>query len=195
MRGNHEAPTEFPFLSHDLPEKLSREFGKNLALSIYHNKILHLFQLLSLFVFLPEHVIMVHGGLPTELELLRSLNAKSIQDKSITNAVMEELLWNDPIEHINYGLDWEYSRRGYGKHFGIEITRKWLKASAAKLVIRGHEPCQGFKINHEGKILTLFSCREAYPNFGAAYLRISGDELLDLAQGKDLVQHIRKLAI
>jgi protein phosphatase len=108
---------------------------------------------------------------------------------------MEELLWNDPIEHINYGLDWEYSRRGYGKHFGIEISRKWLKASATKLVIRGHEPCQGFKINHEGKILTLFSCREAYPNFGAAYLRISGDELVKLAQGKDLVQHIRKLAI
>jgi hypothetical protein len=43
--------------------------------------------------------------------------------------------------------------------------------------------------------LTLFSCREAYPNFGAAYLRISGDELVKLAQGKDLVQHIRKLAI
>ena len=195
MRGNHEAPLEFPFLSHDLPLKLSQEFGKNLGQSIYHDNILQFFQLLSLFVFMPKQLIMVHGGLPTGYDLLHSLKADSIQDQSITNVVMEELLWNDPIEHINYGLDWEYSRRGYGKHFGIEVSKKWLNTSPSKFVIRGHEPCQGFKTNHEGRILTLFSCREAYPNFGAAYLKISADELLGLVQGKDFISNIKMLAI
>lgn len=195
MRGNHEAPMEFPFSSHDLPIRLTQEFGKNLARSIYFDKILHFFQLLSLFVFVPEQILMVHGGLPTEFELLRNYKAKAIQDKSITNAVMEELLWNDPIEHIGRGLEWEHSRRGYGKHFGIEVSKKWLNASAIKLVVRGHEPCQGFKINHGGRILTLFTCREAYPNFGAAYLTISADKLLSFTQGKDFVQNIKKLAI
>ncbi len=195
MRGNHEAPLEFPFLSHDLPVELNQKYGSNLARSIYHDKILRFFQLLSLFVLMPKQIIMVHGGLPTEYNLLQSLNAEIIQDRSITNVVMEELLWNDPIEHINYGLDWEYSRRGYGKHFGIEVSKKWLNASASKFVVRGHEPCQGFKMNHEGRILTLFSCREAYPNFGAAYLKISADELLGLVQAKDLIGNIKKLAI
>ena len=195
MRGNHEAPVEFPFSSHDLPIKLTEEFGRNVAQSIYFDKILHFFELLSLFVFVPEQILMVHGGLPTEFELLRRDKDEAIQDRSITNAVMEELLWNDPIEHIHHGLEWEYSRRGYGKHFGIKVSKKWLDASTTKLVVRGHEPCQGFKINHGGRILTLFSCREAYPNFGAAYLRISAEELLYLIQGKDIVQNIKKLAI
>lgn len=195
MRGNHEAPMEFPFSSHDLPIKLTQEFGRNVAHSIYYDKILHFFELLSLFVFVPEQILMVHGGLPIEFELLRRNKAEGIQDRSITNAVMEELLWNDPIEHIDRGLEWEYSRRGYGKHFGIEVSKRWLDASTTKLVVRGHEPCQGFKINHDGRILTLFTCREAYPNFGAAYLRISADELLYLIQGKDIVQNIKKLAV
>jgi protein phosphatase len=185
---------EFPFSSHDLPIRLTQEFGKNLARSIYFDKILHFFQLLSLFVFVPEQIHMVHGGLPTEFGLSRNYKAKAIQDKSITNAMMEELLWNDPIEHIGHGLEWEHSRRGYGKHFGIEVSKRWLDASATKLVVRGHEPCQGFKINHGGRILTLFTCREAYPNFGAAYLTISADKLLSLTQAKDFVQNIKKLA-
>ena len=195
MRGNHEAPVEFPFSSHDLPIKLTQEFGRNMAQSIYNDKILHFFQLLSLFVFIPEQIIMVHGGLPTDFEQLRSNKDEGIEDKSITNAVMEELLWNDPFEHIDHGLEWEYSRRGYGKHFGVEVSKRWLDASTTKLVVRGHEPCQGFKINHRGRILTLFTCREAYPNFGAAYLRISADEFSYLSQGKDFVQNVKKLTI
>jgi protein phosphatase len=41
-----------------------------------------------------------------------------------------------------------------------------------QLLIRGHEPCpEGFKINHDGKVLTLFS-RKGSPYFNkyAAYL-------------------------
>ena len=40
MRGNHEAPVEFPFSSHDLPLKLAQKYGHKMAESIYGNKII-----------------------------------------------------------------------------------------------------------------------------------------------------------
>jgi protein phosphatase len=106
---------------------------------------------------------------------------------------MEEILWNDPIEHISKGLDWEYSRRGYGKHFGITVTRKWLNATGSKLVIRGHEPCQGFKVNHHGTILTLFSCNEAYPGYQAAYLEITREQLQNVKDVGEFVPYINRI--
>ncbi|MFZ0224247.1 MAG: metallophosphoesterase family protein, partial [Candidatus Nitrosopolaris sp.] len=145
MRGNHEAPMEFPFSSHDLPLKLAQLYGREMAKSIYVNNILPLFQSLSLIVLIPKQLLIVHGGLPTGDVFIPKTSGdqlgSAVQDLLISS--MEEILWNDPMEHISKGLDWEYSRRGYGKHFGIEVTKKWLNATGSKLVIRGHEPCQG----------------------------------------------------
>lgn len=196
MRGNHEAPMEFPFSSHDLPLKLTQQYGHEMAKSIYGNNIIPLFQLLSLIVLIPKQLLIVHGGLPTGDDLILKTRSRyqlgaAIQDQFISS--MEEILWNDPMEHIRKGLDWEYSRRGYGKHFGIAVTKKWLSASGSKLVIRGHEPCQGFKVNHQGMILTLFSCKEAYPGFQAAYIRITKDQLQNVHNGGEFIPYINKI--
>lgn len=197
MRGNHEAPTEFPFSSHDLPLKLNQKYGNQMAKSIYGNKIIPLFRLLSLIVLIPKRLLFVHGGLPTDDELIPSAGSGGLgfigHDCCIRSSTMEEILWNDPMENIENGLDWEYSRRGYGKHFGIAVSEKWLNASSSKLVIRGHEPCQGFKINHQGMILTLFSCKEAYPGFQAAYIKVTREQLRDLNDGPEIVKYIKKL--
>jgi diadenosine tetraphosphatase ApaH/serine/threonine PP2A family protein phosphatase len=198
MRGNHEAPVEFPFSSHDLPLKLAQNYGNKMAKSIYGNKIIPFFRLLSLIVLIPKQLLIVHGGLPTGDDLLLNIHrgnglGSAVQDPFISSNAMEEILWNDPMEHISNGLDWEYSRRGYGKHFGIAISKKWLNTSASKLVIRGHEPCQGFKINHQGMILTLFSCKEAYPGFQAAYIKIAREQLKNLHDGGEFVRYIKKI--
>ncbi len=195
MRGNHEAPMEFPFSSHDLPLELAQRYGREIAQAIYINNILPLFQSLSLMVLIPKQLLVVHGGLPTADVLshspLESQSGSAAKNQLISS--MEEILWNDPIENVNKGLDWEYSRRGYGKHFGITVTRKWLNATGSKLVIRGHEPCQGFKVNHQGTILTLFSCNESYPGFQAAYLNVAGEELRNVDDASEFVPYINKI--
>ena len=198
MRGNHEAPVEFPFSSHDLPLKLTLQYGHKMARSIYTNQIIPLFRLLSLIVLIPKQLLIVHGGLPTGDDLILKIRSGNtlgsvVHDPFINNAAMEEILWNDPMEHIESELDWEYSRRGYGKHFGITISERWLNASSSKLVIRGHEPCQGFKINHQGLILTLFSCKEAYPGFEAAYIKVAREQLQNLHLGEEFVRYIKKV--
>lgn len=62
--------------------------------------------------------------------------------------------------------------KGAGRLFGERVTREVLDKLNVNVLIRGHEPCpNGFKIDHKGKILTLFS-RRGSPYFNAfgAYL-------------------------
>jgi protein phosphatase len=49
-----------------------------------------------------------------------------------------------------------------------------LKRFDVEILIRGHEPCEeGFKINHKGRVLTLFSRKgPPYYNPYGAYLTL-----------------------
>jgi hypothetical protein len=196
MRGNHEAPLEFPFSSHDLPFKIKEYYGEDLGKLIYNKKLLTFFQLLIFTTVIKNQLLIVHGGLPTEVTGLTKDFRNSVataQENHIHNRIMEEILWNDPLKQTRK-QDWEYSERGIGRLFGINISKKWLKMSGTKVVVRGHEPCQGFKIDHDGMVMTLFSCKQAYPNFEAAYLSISGRQLRSIHNGIDLSHYIIKIS-
>src|ERR671932_2415807 len=65
MRGNHEAPVEFPFSSHDLPYTILQRYGEYWGRLIYQKKILKLFSLLTLAAVVENRLLLVHGGLPT----------------------------------------------------------------------------------------------------------------------------------
>lgn len=193
MRGNHEAPVEFPFSSHDLPYRILQRYGEYWGRLIYHKKILKFFSLLTLAAVVENRLLLVHGGLPTnDIELISDFR-KSIaiaQDTHIRNRIMEEILWNDPWPHSSGKDDWSYSKRGFGRLFGPEISKKWLKISQTKVIVRGHQPCQRFKIDHDGMIMTLFSCKEPYPNFTAGHLFICANQLLSIRDGVQLSKHV-----
>jgi protein phosphatase len=191
MRGNHEAPTEFPFASHDLPLKIVERFGQDSG-DIICKKILKLFQLLPLATIIQDNLFLVHGGLPTETrkgDYKRSIAAAA--DNCKNSRVLEELLWNDPRLHIKNGESWEKSRRKFGRHFGLEISSKWLLISGTRVIVRSHEPCQAFRIDHEGMVLTVFSCREAYPQFEAGYVFITREQLESVYSANDLAHYVK----
>jgi len=167
MRGNHEGPEDILASPHDLPAHLHRKFGEEWSKA--YEKLRRLFDQLYNAVLVNERYIMLHGGVPSQ--------AKSVEDlayahkKHPQEAHLEEILWSDPEE----GISGTYpSPRGAGKLFGKDVTDKLLKMLNVKLLIRGHEPSEaGYKINHEGKILTLFSRKgEPYFNSQAAYLKL-----------------------
>jgi diadenosine tetraphosphatase ApaH/serine/threonine PP2A family protein phosphatase len=190
MRGNHEAPLEFPFASHDLPYQLEHRFGIK-AQTIY-GRVLALFRLLTLGTVIRGRLLLVHGGLPTEDPLDWKQMISTAQESHTRNRVMEELLWNDPRDLKND--DWEPSWRGIGRHFGSSVTEKWIAATATKVVVRGHEPCQGYRIDHNNRILTLFSCRHPHLNSTAAAYIAAGKEHIDLINGADdLAKFVRRL--
>lgn len=186
MRGNHEAIAEFPFAGHDLPAKITQVFG-DLGDTIY-DKILMFFQLLEDVVIVEKKIFLVHGGLPVETNMEYHSNMETLFEKD-KQVMLEDFLWNDPRDIET----WEISHRKFGRHFGKSVTKKWLDASNTCVIVRGHEPCQGFKIDHDGMVLTIFSCKESYPYFDAGYIVVTGAQLEKIGNAVDLANHVRKI--
>jgi len=186
LRGNHEGPNDLLPSPHDLPMHLQRKFGAEWSLA--YEKLRVLFDELYLAVLVKQKIIMLHGGVPS--------TAKSIEDlafarrKHPAESHLEEILWSDPEENLTGTLE---SPRGAGKLFGIDVADKFLRMLNVKILIRGHEPAEiGYKINHDGKILTLFSRKgEPYYNSKAAYLMLNLG--LNLTSVYQLVDSIRIL--
>jgi protein phosphatase len=152
-----------------------------------YSKVRELFAYLYNAVLVEERCLMVHGGL--------SPNINSIEDLAHANMThpekdfLEDLLWSDPNDMVRDVL---YSPRGAGKLFGKSVTEKVLQKLNVKILIRGHEPCEeGFKLNHNGKVLTLFSRKgDPYFNTYGSYLQLPLSKKFESAQ--QLVPWIHK---
>ena len=192
MRGNHEAPAEFPFSPHNFPYEIEERYGNSWR-EIYV-RILSMFKKLTIATIVKHKLLLVHGGLPTQGSVASNFRESiiSAHETQARNSVLEEILWNDPRQ-IPENKGHERSTRGLGRYFGPSITRNWLQATGVKAIIRGHEPCQGFKLDHDNMIMTLFSCRDVYPNSSAAYLELDAATLDTMKDAKDLSVHVKSL--
>lgn len=176
LRGNHEGPVDLMASPHDLPLQFQRRFKAKGELA--YSKTSELWAYLYNAVLVEGRYLLVHGGLPSALnsedELARAHEMHPMQE------FLEELLWSDPDDVVK---DVASSPRGVGKLFGKSVTERVLAKLKVKVLIRGHEPCrEGFRINHEGKVLTLFSrLGEPYFNAYGAYLDLPLHEKLDNA--------------
>jgi protein phosphatase len=185
MRGNHEGPEDLLASPHDLPMEFQVKFGQKWGEA--YSKIRKLFACLYNAVLVEKRYLIIHGGLPAQATTIQDLaNAHILHPKQ---SFLEDMLWSDPDEVVE---ELRESPRGAGRLFGKRITNQVLTSFNVKILIRGHEPCEdGFKISHEGKVLTLFS-RKGPPYFNAfgAYLE------LDLAEehysAEQLVPFIHK---
>ena len=177
LRGNHESPEDLKASPHDLPMQFQVRFKENWNAA--YSKVRELFPYLYNAVLVEERCLMVHGGL--------SPNINSIQDLARAHVThpkqefLEDLLWSDPNDMIKTVL---HSPRGAGKLFGKSATEKVLNKLGVKILIRGHEQCEnGFKLNHDGKVLTLFSRKGApYYNAYGAYLQLPLSKKFENAQ-------------
>ena len=176
LQGNHEGPEDLLAHPHDLPYHLQRVFGAEWH-AVYE-KLSRLFRRFYTAVLVEKRCVMLHGGVPSE--------AKSLQDvafayeKHPAERHLEEILWSDPAD----GIKGTYpSPRGAGKMFGENVTDDFLRILDVPFLVRGHEPTvEGFRINHSGKVLTLFS-RKGPPYFNryGAYLTLDLSATFDSA--------------
>ena len=177
MRGNHEVSEPgLTAVPHDLPFQLRSRFGQS---NNAYEGLTKLFPSLYNAVLVRDRCLMVHGGLSPNMKTPENLANARIRDSN--QGLLEDLLWSDPEDTI-HGV--EPSPRGAGNLFGEDVTRTVLRDFNVKLLIRGHEPAEeGFKINHHGRVLTLFS-RRGPPYFNAfgAYLDINLAADLDSAE-------------
>jgi len=185
MRGNHEGPDDLLAHPHDLPIHLRRKFGE--ASSDVYKELRKFFDRLYNVVLIENRCIMLHGGVPSQASKIEDLAYAHVKHPSERH--LEEILWSDPYE----GIKGTYpSPRGAGRLFGEDVTDKLLKMLHVRVLIRGHEPSdEGFKINHNGKVLTLFSRKgPPYHNSYGAYMQLSLSE--EVEDARQLAECIHK---
>jgi len=159
LRGNHEPPPGLAPYPHDYPFKLSSKFpgfGDRM-----YSLSLSLFEQMPLAAVSENGVLFVHGGPPLSDPRLEPL-------KDPSPRVIEEVLWGDPREDVE---DVEPSWRGAGFFYGRRATEEFLSKNGLRLIVRGHEPCDGYKLNHGGRVVTLFTrTGSPYWNTKAGYM-------------------------
>ncbi len=184
LRGNHEAPKDLLGYPHDLPEQFQDRLGEDWELAYEKTRALCAYFYNAVFV--ENRYLMVHCGVSPEISSLQEI---ALAQENRNLALLEDLLWSDPDEDVQ-GVS--FSPRGAGKLFGKNVTEEVLGKLNAKILIRGHESSDlGFKINHAGKVLTLFS-RKGSPYFNryGAYLQLPLSEKFEDTQ--QLVPWIHK---
>lgn len=185
MRGNHEGPDDLMADPHDIPSQFQIRFGEKWAET--YAGIHKLFACLYNAMVVEERYLMIHGGLPPKIEKIEDLAYAHLTHPK--QNFLENMLWSDPNEMVK---ETSTSPRGAGKLFGENVTRRVLERLDVKILIRGHEPCQeGFKIDHNGKVLTLFS-RKGPPYFNAYGAYLDMDLSKKLENAEQLVQYIHK---
>jgi len=170
LRGNHEGPTDMAVSPHDLPLHMRAKFGNDWREA--YRKVGHLFDHLPHSVVLPGKYLMLHGGLPEDISSLEDI-ARAREAHPIKRN-LEKILWSDPEEIQGV----RFSPRGAGRLFGQDVSQRMLACLGVEVLIRSHQACQGVKVNHQGRVLTVFSRKgPPYHNSQASYLKI------DLADG------------
>ncbi|MBN1245964.1 metallophosphoesterase [Candidatus Bathyarchaeota archaeon] len=177
LRGNHESPDDLMASPHDLPTQFQARFKENWTAA--YSKVRELFAYLYNAVLVDERYLLVHGGLSPDITTAQDLAHAHLTHPE--KEFLEDLLWSDPNDTVKTVL---HSPRGAGKLFGKSVSEKVLRKLNINILIRGHEQCEeGFKLNHDGKVLTLFS-RKGSPYFNAhgAYLQMPLSEKFENAQ-------------
>jgi len=183
LRGNHEPPENLKPYPHDFPYFLRLKFGSSWK-KIY-DIFMEIFRELPHAVYAESKLFMVHGGIPTKEHELKVIDEAS---ESKYFPVLEELLWNDPSDYVDYYVP---SPRGAGMLFGIRVTREFNRKNNVLAIIRSHEPCEGYKLNHGGAVITVFSRRgPPYFNYKIGYGEF---ELRKLNNLSDVIKGLRTL--
>jgi len=176
LRGNHEGPSDIRVNPHDLPFYMKAKFGNDWR-EVYL-KVYQLFDSLSHSVVLPGKYLMLHGGLPEDIDSLKDIAIA--RETHPFKRDLEKVLWSDPEEIQGV----RFSPRGAGRLFGKDVSEKILKRLGVEVLIRSHQSCEGVRVNHQGQVLTIFSRKgPPYHNSKASYLKINlADKVSDAYQ-------------
>ncbi|RAL38912.1 hypothetical protein DM860_015273 [Cuscuta australis] len=169
-RGNHESKSMnrvYGFES-EVRSKLNETFVELFA---------EVFCCLPLAHVINGKIFVVHGGLfSVDGVKLSDIRAIDRFCEPPEQGLMCELLWSDPQPQLGRGP----SRRGVGLLFGGDVTKRFLEENNLDLVVRSHEvKDEGYEVEHDGKLITVFSAPNYCNLFGnkGAFIRFHAPDL------------------
>lgn len=169
-RGNHE--TRNMNKLYGFEGEITKKYDEDL-----YQLFCETFWLLPLCHLINQKIFVVHGGLFSQddisLDQIRKVNREC---EPPDEGLMTELLWSDP--HPGKGR--MPSKRGVGVAFGKDVTENFLSTNNLKMVIRSHEMKEeGYEIEHDGKLVTIFSAPNYCDQMGnkGAFITFDGKTL------------------
>ncbi|KAJ0113790.1 hypothetical protein Patl1_02634 [Pistacia atlantica] len=169
-RGNHESKSmnKIYGFEGEVRSKLNETFVELFA---------EVFCCLPLAHVLNKKVFVVHGGLfSVDGVKLSDISAIDRFFEPPEEGLMCELLWSDPQPLPGRGP----SKRGVGLSFGADVTKRFLQDNNLDLVVRSHEvKDEGYEIEHDGKLITVFSAPNYCDQMGnkGAFIRFEAPDL------------------
>ncbi|OMO83889.1 Tetratricopeptide TPR-1 [Corchorus capsularis] len=169
-RGNHESKSmnKIYGFEGEVKSKLNDTFVELFA---------EVFCCLPLAHVINQKVFVVHGGLfSVDGVKLSDIRAIDRFCEPPEEGLMCELLWSDPQPFPGRGP----SKRGVGLSFGADVTKKFLQDNNLDLVVRSHEvKDEGYEIEHDGKLITVFSAPNYCDQMGnkGAFIRFKAPDL------------------
>ncbi|XP_075079414.1 serine/threonine-protein phosphatase 5-like isoform X1 [Nicotiana tabacum] len=169
-RGNHESKSmnKIYGFEGEVRSKLSETFVELFA---------EVFCCLPLAHVINGKVFVVHGGLfSVDGVKLSDIRAIDRFCEPPEEGLMCELLWSDPQPQPGRGP----SKRGVGLSFGADITKRFLQENNLDLVVRSHEvKDEGYEIEHDGKLITVFSAPNYCDQMGnkGAFIRFEAPDM------------------
>ncbi|PAN16747.1 hypothetical protein PAHAL_3G083000 [Panicum hallii] len=169
-RGNHESKNmnKIYGFEGEVRSKLGEKFVELFA---------EVFCWLPLAHVINKKVFVVHGGLfsvdGVKLSDIRSIDRFCEPPEE---GLMCELLWSDPQPQLGRGP----SKRGVALSFGADVTKKFLQENNLDLIVRSHEvKDEGYEIEHDGKLITVFSAPNYCDQMGnkGAFIRFTAPEM------------------
>lgn len=111
-----------------------------------------------------DKIMVVHGGLPRRDKILLEDLAEVFRFQQIPTKpgtaeaeLLFDLLWSDPLESRGHSSG---ARGQWTWQFGPDVTRTFCNENKLSMVIRSHElpeSGRGYKLQHEGRMATVFS--------------------------------------
>ncbi|XP_042010795.1 serine/threonine-protein phosphatase 5-like [Salvia splendens] len=169
-RGNHESKSmnKIYGFEGEVRSKLNDTFVELFA---------EVFCCLPLAHVINNKVFVVHGGLfSVDGVKLSDIRAIDRFCEPPEEGLMCELLWSDPQPQLGRGP----SKRGVGLSFGGDVTKRFLQDNNLDLVVRSHEvKDEGYEIDHDGKLITVFSAPNYCDQMGnkGAFIRFEAPDL------------------
>ncbi|XP_041992382.1 serine/threonine-protein phosphatase 5 isoform X2 [Salvia splendens] len=169
-RGNHESKSmnKIYGFEGEVRSKLNDTFVELFA---------EVFCCLPLAHVINNKVFVVHGGLfSVDGVKLSDIHAIDRFCEPPEEGLMCELLWSDPQPQLGRGP----SKRGVGLSFGGDVTKRFLQDNNLDLVVRSHEvKDEGYEIEHDGKLITVFSAPNYCDQMGnkGAFIRFEAPDL------------------
>ncbi|KAK4342238.1 hypothetical protein RND71_038054 [Anisodus tanguticus] len=122
-------------------------------------------------------VFVVHGGLfSVDGVKLSDIRAIDRFCEPPEEGLMCEALWSDPQPQPGRGP----SKRGVGLSFGGDVTKRFLQENNLDLIVRSHEvKDEGYEIEHDGKLITVFSAPNYCDQMGnkGAFIRFEAPDM------------------